>query len=62
MVLPSKAVSLALPRLESQDRDKHSSLLNLFVGEEDKHFYNVDTCGQCYKNFTAVILRLFKIS
>ncbi len=61
MVLPSKAVSLALPRLERHDRYKHSSLLNLFVGEDDKDFYNVDIIKR-HKNIYGRNVRLFKIS
>jgi hypothetical protein len=34
---------------------KRSSLLRLFVGDEERQFYDIDTRAQCYKTFLSVI-------
>ncbi len=33
---------------------KHSSLFGLFMSNEEKKFYNIDTWCQCYKDFSFV--------
>ncbi len=46
---------LALPaiqiRPERHSMDKNASLLCLFVSNEEKKFYKIDTRAQCYKTF-----------
>jgi hypothetical protein len=38
-------------RLERFAEDKRSSLFGLFVSDEGKKFYGIDTRCQCYKTF-----------
>jgi hypothetical protein len=43
-------------------KDKHSSLLPIFVNYGRKKFYNIETWGECYKTFYSRNLRIFVIS
>jgi hypothetical protein len=43
-------------------RYKHFSLFGLFVSNEEKSFYNIDTCGLYYKTITIVIRRLSQLT
>jgi hypothetical protein len=47
--------------LKKLARDKHSSLLGVFAGNEEKKFYNIVAWGQCYKLFIRN-LRILVIS
>jgi len=53
---------MALGQAVKAWQGKRSSLFRLVVGDEGKKFNNVDTCGQCYKNFYSRNLRMFVIS
>jgi hypothetical protein len=51
---PSIGLAPALPsnsktRLERVSKGKPSSLLDLVISDEEKRFYNIDTCGLYYK-------------
>jgi hypothetical protein len=34
---------------------KHSSLIGLFASNEEKKFYNIDTCGLYNKNILTIV-------
>ncbi len=49
-------------RLERHARNKHSSLLGLFIIEDKETFNKIDTKGQCYKTFISLLMKRLCLS
>jgi hypothetical protein len=45
-------------RLGRPDRDKHTSLIGMFVNYSRKKFYTIVPWPQCYKTFSSVVYEI----